>query len=116
MHILAEAEIGSQSLSRTRKEIRFMLRHRAFAFAAGLLALTGMLSADPRPFTFSNDTYPMGKGEFEFEQHVTWKHHTDEDAGFNTIQFREEFEFGLADNFDLAVYLPTWTYLDTDED
>ena len=93
-----------------------MLRHHAFAFTAGLLVLAGTLSADPRPFTFSNDTYPMGKGDWEFEQHVTWRHHTDEDPGFNRIDFREEFEFGIADNFDLAFYLPTWRYEDTDED
>ena len=91
-----------------------MFRHRALAFAAALCASATVASADPRPFTFSNDTYPMGKGDFEFEQHVRWRHHTDEDAGFNRVDFREEFEFGIADNFDLAFYLPTWRYEDSD--
>ena len=93
-----------------------MFRHRALAFAAALVASATVASADPRPFTFSNDTYPMGKGDFEFEQWATWEHHTDEDPGHNRIVFREELEFGVADNFDLAVYLPTWSYEDTDED
>ena len=93
-----------------------MFRHRAFAFAAALLAMTAVASADPRPFTFSNDTYAMGKGDWEFEQHVTWKSHKDDDSGFNRIDFREEFEFGLTDNFDLAVYLPTWRYEDAEDD
>lgn len=93
-----------------------MSAHRALAFAAALTAFATVALADPRPFTFSNDTYPMGKGDFEFEQWVTWKHHTDEDAGFNRIDFREEFEFGVTDNFDLAIYLPTWRYEDSDSD
>jgi hypothetical protein len=66
-------------------------------------------SADPRPFTFTTDTYPVGKGNWEFEQWVTWQQNGDE----NVYQFREEFEFGVADNFDLAVYLPNWSYQDT---
>ncbi len=66
-----------------------MSAHRALAFAAALVASATVASADPRPFTFSNDTYPMGKGDFEFEHWTTWKHHTDEDAGFNRIDFRE---------------------------
>lgn len=93
-----------------------MFRYSASAFAGFLVVFATFASADPRPFTFSNDAYPMGKGEFEFEQHVTWKHHKDDDAGFNRIDFREEFEFGIADNFDLAVYLPTWRYEDSKGD
>ena len=91
-----------------------MFAYRPLAFAAVLVAYTSVASADPRPFTFSNDTYPMGKGDFEFEQWATWKHHTDEDPGFNRIDFREELEFGVTDNFDLAFYLPTWRYEDSD--
>lgn len=93
-----------------------MVSHRALAFGAGLVAFATVATADPRPFTFSNDTYPMGKGDAEFEQWITWRHHTDEDGGFNRIDFREEIEFGVADNFDLAVYLPSWRYEDSDGD
>ena len=93
-----------------------MSAYRASAFAAALVVFATVAQADPRPFTFSNDTYPMGKGDFEFEQWVTWQHHTDEDAGFNRVTFREELEFGVTDNFDLAVYLPTWSYEDTEEE
>src|SRR5215213_4806942 len=97
-------------------EVPFMLRPRALALAAAFVGFASVASADPRPFTFTTDTYPMGKGEAEVEQWVTWKHHTDEDAGFNRIDFREEFEFGVADNVDLAFYLPTWRYEDADDD
>jgi hypothetical protein len=71
--------------------------------------------ADPRPFTFSNDTYPMGKGEWEYEQWLTYRTHKEDDSDYQRFDFRHEFEFGLADNFDLAVYLPTWRYEDTDD-
>lgn len=87
----------------------------------GLVALfivfigSTIASADPRPFTFSNDTYPMGKGDWEYEQWVTWRKHTENDTSYDRVDFRHEFEFGLADNFDLAIYLPSWRYEETDE-
>ena len=37
------------------------------------------------------------------------------DTSFDRLDFRHEFEFGLADNFDLAVYLPSWNYQDSAE-
>jgi hypothetical protein len=55
----------------------------------------------------------MGKGDWEYEQHVTWRKHTESDTGYDRVDFRHEFEFGLADNFDLAVYLPSWSYEDS---
>lgn len=93
-----------------------MLAFRASAFAAALVVFATVAQADPRPFTFSSDTYPMGKGDFEFEHWSTWKSHTDQDDSFNRIDFREEFEFGITDNFDLGVYLPSWRYEDSDSD
>ena len=82
---------------------------------AFLSLVPAVVNADPRPFTFSNDTYPMGKGDWEYEQHVRWTKHKDNETGYDRVEFRHEFEFGLADNFDLAVYLPTWAYEDTEE-
>jgi hypothetical protein len=91
------------------------MRSRIIAFASIALFIASVASADPRPFTFTYDTYPVGKGNAEFEQWVTWKHHTEDEPGFTLFEFREEFEFGLADNFDLAFYLPNWRYEDSDE-
>lgn len=73
-------------------------------------------SADPRPFTFSNDAYPMGKGDWEYEQWVTYSGRTDEDRDFLRLDFRHEFEFGVADNLDLALYMPEWRYQETDDE
>ena len=33
---------------------------------------SGFVVADPRPFTFNTDTYAMGKGEWEYEQWITF--------------------------------------------
>src|SRR4051812_4171483 len=91
------------------------MRLRTILSAAALAtaALTSVASADPRPFSFVYDTYPEGKGEVEYEQWVTWRHGMDNDNGANRVDFRHEFEFGLADNFDLAVYVPTWHWEDS---
>ena len=80
-----------------------------------LVLLPTTVLADPRPFTFSNDTYPVGKGDWEYEQWVTWQTHKESETGYDRVQLRHEFEFGLADNFDLAVYLPSWNYEDSEE-
>jgi hypothetical protein len=82
------------------------------AVAAALMPLAA--SADPRPFSFVYDTYPEGKGNWEYEQWVTWSTHTEEDSDFQRVDFRHEFEFGLADNFDLSVYVSNWSWEDSD--
>src|SRR5205085_773911 len=85
----------------------------AFAFALALSVQT-IAPADPRPFTFSTDTYPVGKGQWEYEQWVTWSTQKESNSGFQRLEFRHEFEFGIADNFDLAFYVPVWRYEDAD--
>jgi len=82
----------------------------------GLAAATLMSPlavADPRPFTLSTDTYSIGKGLAEYEQYVTWRHHTSDNPSYNRFDFRQEIEFGLADNFDMAVYVGNWRYQDS---
>jgi hypothetical protein len=86
--------------------------HR-FVIALLVLVLAGIAQADPRPFTFTYDTYPEGKGNVEFEQWATWEHRTAEDSKFNSYNFREEVEIGIADNFDLAFYVPNWHHEDS---
>ena len=65
--------------------------------------------ADPRPFTFNTDTYPMGKGEWEYEQWITYSGEAQDNTSAKAFAFRHEFEFGVADNVDLAVYFPEWS-------
>jgi hypothetical protein len=90
-------------------------RVRPAAFVALLVVSSTIALGDARPFTFNYDTYPMGKGEWEYEQWVTWRTHKEDETDYDRIDFRHEFEFGLADNFDLAVYLPTWRYEDSED-
>src|SRR5436190_13712240 len=93
-----------------------VINRARLATIGGIVIICGTdASGDPRPFTFSNDTYPVGKGNWEYEQWVTWQKHKENETRFDQVVFRHEFEFGLADNFDLALYLPSWSYEDTDE-
>ena len=75
------------------------MRHHIGAFLVLLVFVPAIGRADPRPFTFSNDTYPVGKGGWEYEQWVTWQKHKENENSFDNVAFRHEFEFGLADNF-----------------
>jgi hypothetical protein len=88
-----------------------MVSRQVIAFTAIALIAASIASADPRPFTFTTDTYPVGKGNWEYEQWITWQQTGDE----NSYRFRHEIEVGIADNFDLAVYLPNWRYEDTQD-
>jgi hypothetical protein len=92
-----------------------MIRLAPAAFVAVLIASATVANADPRPFTFTTDTYSMGKGNFEYEQWVTWRHHKEDEPGYDRVDFRHEFEFGVADNVDLAIYLPTWRWEDSED-
>jgi hypothetical protein len=92
-----------------------MPRHFLVALALCLTGSATFALADARPFTFTYDTYAVGKGGFEYEQWGEWQTHKPGEHGFDRFVFRHEFEFGLADNFDLAVYLPTWHYEDSKE-
>ncbi len=75
-----------------------------------LLLATLSTHADPRPWSFVYDLYPEGKGNVEFEQWATWEHHTNNVSGFNKVDFREEIEIGITENFDLSFYAPSWSY------
>ena len=91
-----------------------MFRTIIAAAAIYILTCATAAVADPRPFVFTTDAYPMGKGDWEYEQWITWRGGRDSDKNFSRFDIRHEFEFGLADNFDLAVYFPEWRYEDSD--
>jgi hypothetical protein len=76
---------------------------------------TAWASADPRPFTFTSDAYPAGQGNLEYEQWVTFSTRTEEDHGLSRFLFRQEFEYGLTDHFDLSIYVASFSYENSDE-
>jgi hypothetical protein len=55
-------------------------------------------------FAWTYTTDIASKGEIEFEQWVTarWKK---EHGNYDAIDFREEFEYGVTDNFQIVLYL-----------
>lgn len=68
--------------------------------------------ADSRKYTFVYESTTMPKGEFEYEQWITWKTDKGSDPGFDRIDFRHEFEMGITEDFQLAVYASDWRYED----
>jgi uncharacterized protein DUF6662 len=85
-----------------------------WAFAAALLfcAATPRSHGDLFAWTYTTDLEE--KGEFEFEQWLTarWgKEH----GNYSVIDLREEVEYGLTDNFQIALYLNhRYTYANND--
>jgi hypothetical protein len=80
-----------------------------------LVASSTVALADPRPFTFTYDTYSEGKGNWEYEQYLTYQTHKGDDRSFTSYNLRHEFEFGVADNFDIAIYVANWRYEETND-
>jgi hypothetical protein len=91
------------------------LSTRIVAALCGVALPAAIAAADPRPFTFVYDTYAVGQGNFEYEQWVTYSHHTDAEPGFDRVDVRHELEYGVADNFDLSLYFADWRYEDSEE-
>ena len=78
--------------------------------ASGWLALSSA-RADERLFTYTYEPETTPKGTFEFEQWVTSRFGRNRTVGQNgqndyqRWQFREEFEYGVTDNYTLSLYM-----------
>lgn len=77
-----------------------------------LLVSAGMVKADGRLFVFTYEALTMPPGGVEYEQWVTWKTNKDTDSEYDRLDFRHELEFGVTEDFQLAIYLSDWTYQD----
>ncbi len=75
------------------------------------LALSqGVALATQRLFTYTYEPEVLPKGALEFEQWVTWRGGRSADTGqqdYSRWQFREEFEYGVTDNYTASFYLNT---------
>jgi len=80
------------------------------ALLAVMAACTVPANASERRFTFVHEASTMPKGDWEYEQHVTWKTSKGKDSSFNRIEFRHEIEYGLTDDLQIALYLADWRY------
>lgn len=70
----------------------------------------GAAGATERLFTYTYEPETMPQGDREFEQWVTLRTPRNAEAGFDNFyrwDFREELEYGVNDNWQLALYLNT---------
>jgi len=79
---------------------------------APLLAAVGpcpsAAHADERRFTYVYESTVHAPGEIAYEQFVTWKTDREDRPGFNRLDLRHEFEFGVVEDFQIGLYLPDW--------
>jgi hypothetical protein len=80
----------------------------------GGLALLGaglvLLRADQRHFTYTYEPETLPKGVAEFEQWITLRTQRNRAVGrdnYNRWQLREELEYGVTDNYSVAIYVNT---------
>jgi len=69
--------------------------------------------ADPRPFTFTYDAYPVGRGAAEYEQWVTFTTRKGSERGFHEFEVLHELEYGISDDLDIGFYFLRWKYEDS---
>ena len=66
--------------------------------------------ATGRYFTYTYEPETMPEGAAEFEQWITLRTQRSDDVGqhnYNRWQIREEFEYGVTDNYTIALYINT---------
>ena len=81
---------------------------------AVLLMMGLSAPASSRLFAYNYETTVMPKGEWEFEQHLTWKTHKhNQDSSYNRLDVRHELEYGVTDRLQAALYLD-WRYQEGD--
>lgn len=83
------------------------------AFTVAWIAIAsapGPAHAGNRPFSFIEHATTEAKGEWEYEQWVTWKKYKRDDNAYEAFEFAHEIEYGLTDRLQLAVYLARWSY------
>ncbi len=70
------------------------------------IAAASAARADDKKFTYSYEAKTLPQGTWEFEQWATVQ--TGKEAGtWNTLQLRDEIEYGFSDRFNGSVYLNT---------
>ena len=87
-------------------------------FATALLILVGtsVASASSRTTPWLYDSRTMTAGEVEYEQWVTWKTDKESDSNCNEFRFRHEIEWGVTDQFQMAIYFADWRYKETSDE
>lgn len=91
--------------------IRFIRRALvvALTLAASLLSVE-VAKAGARRFTYVYEATTAAPGSVESENWVTWGTSPREERDFNSVDFRNEIEFGVTDHFQIGLYLADWGY------
>lgn len=76
----------------------------------GWAVTVGAASATERFFGYTYEPEVLPQGAGEFEQWITLRSQRNDKVGqhnFNEWEFREEFEYGVTDNYSVSIYLNT---------
>ncbi len=98
------------------RTIIMKMHHSSRVFCGILSCLaTALLAANSseagsRRFGYSYETTTMAKGAMELETGVTWKTQQESDPGLESFDIRHEFEYGVTDRLQLALYFADWNY------
>ena len=90
----------------------FPARCKGLLLVALILLPAIAAQASERRFTYSYEATTMPKGAWEYEQWVTWQTDRDDDAEFDRFDIRHEFEYGMTDKWQVALYVADWRYKD----
>lgn len=88
------------------------MRVSTLSLVAGSLCLVALARADERRFTYTYEPEVLPKGGLEFEQWITLRTQRTragevEQENYNRWEFREELEYGVTDQYSVALYLNT---------
>lgn len=82
----------------------------AVLFFAGCFSGLSRAQAGSRRFTYVYEATTAAPGGVESENWVTWKTSPGEDRRFNSVDFRNEIEFGVTEHLQLGIYFADWGY------
>ncbi len=68
--------------------------------------------AGARRFTYVYEATTAAPGPVESENWITWKTSPRENRRFNSVDFRNELEFGATEHLQIGIYLADWGYLE----
>ncbi len=79
-------------------------------FITTYCVLLATAHAGARRFTYVYEATTAAPGSIESENWITWKTSPRENRRFNSIDFRNEIEFGATEHLQVGIYLADWGY------
>src|SRR4030042_381529 len=82
----------------------FMKAVRQAVVVLALFAFCNSASADRRSYVWTYEYMTMPRGTKEIEYYLTTKIPQDQNAEINNMEHQLEFEYGISDHWDIALY------------